>query len=294
MAKKQSIVKWAPNFSDKAYEFTQPDFMVKMLATIDPKGRPHITFINNNRAISKDKLVWGQFFTGTSKTNVLDRPKTGVLYMTPDKPFRILQAKAEFTHTKTAGEELDYFNNSKLMRYFTYLNIYKVYYSDVIAVSSVRTIPLGGIVKGVLKNLIGKGGAKTKLPEKKLNSVGFKIFKGPVNPKYIAYIDPADGYPIIIPCIQLTATDKNRLVFPPSVLKADLEGIPVDTKVAVYGVNWDLASQLVKGTFTGYEKFRGIRLGIIEIEEIYSGSPPLCGVYYPKLETRPKITDFHL
>ncbi len=294
MAKKKGLVKWSAEFSDEAYEFTQPDFMIKFLATIDPKGRPHLTFINNNRAISKNEVVWGQFFTGTSKKNVLDHPKTGILYMTADMPFKILQVKAEFTHTETAGKELDYFNNTKLMRYFTYLNIYKVYYNNVIAVSQVRTLPLGGIVKGVLKNLIGKGGAKTKLPEKKLNSVGFKIFKGPVNPKFIAYIDPADDYPIIIPCIQLTATDRNRLVFPPSALKGDLETIPIDTKIAVLGLNMDLASQLVKGTFTGYEKFRGIKLGVIEIEEIYSGAPTLTGVYYPKLETRPKVTDFHL
>jgi hypothetical protein len=50
----------------------------------------------------------------------------------------------------------------------------------------------------------------------------------------------------------------------------------------------------VKGTFTGFKKFRGIKFGVIEIDEIYSGAPPIIGVIYPKIQTRPKVTNFTL
>jgi len=294
MGKEKENIKWSSELSEKAIEFTQPDIMLKLIATIDAKERPHLTIITSNRAIAKDQIAWGQFTIGESKKNILKNPKQGIIFMTGEMPFKILNVKAEFSHIKTEGPDLDYFNNSKLMRYMTYMNVYNVYYNKVIAASQIRKLSLGGIALGLIKNLIGKGGAKTDLDENRLNSLGYKIFKGPFNPKFIAYLDPSDGFPIIIPCIQLTAPDRNRLVFPPSVLKSDLEKIPENSKVAVLGMNMDLANQLVKGTFIGYSKYRAVKLGIIEIEEIYNSCPPIPGVYYPKLEVRPKVTDFHL
>lgn len=286
---------WSSEFSEEAIEFTQPDIMLKVIATIDERGWPHLTIITCNRAITKDTLVWGQFSVGVSKKYVQEvNPKQGIIFMTGDMPFKILQIKADFDHTSTEGPDIKYFNESKLMRYMTYMNIYKVYYNKVVAVSPVKKLPLGGIAKGILKGMIGKGGLKTNLDEKRLNSLGIKIFKGPINPKFLAYIDPSDGYPIIIPMVQLTAADHNRLVFSPSALKSDIEKIPVGSKVAVLGMTMDLANQLVNGTFTGFQKSRCTRLGVIDIEEIYNSSPPLAGKVYPEMAIRPKITDFHL
>ena len=286
---------WSSEFSEEAIEFTRPDVMLKVIATIDERGWPHLTIITSNRAITKDTLVWGQFSVGVSKRYVQEvNPKQGIIFMTGDMPFKILQIKADFSHTSTEGPDIEYFNKSKLMRYMTYMNVYKVYYNKVVSVSSVKKLPLGGIAKGILKGMIGKGGLKTNLDEKRLNSLGIKIFKGPINPKFLAYIDPSDGYPIIIPVIQLTAADHNRLVFSPSVLKSDIEKIPVGSKVAVLGMTMDLANQLVNGTFTGFQKSRGTRLGVVEIEEIYNSAPPLPGKVYPEMAIRPKITEFHL
>ena len=98
--------------------------------------------------------------------------------------------------------------------------------------------------KGIIKDIIGKGGAKTKLDEKRLNVIGYKLFAAPIAVRVISYIDPNDGYPTMIPSIQLQASDRNRLVFPPSVLKEDLYQIPVDSKVAVFGKNFDFIIRL--------------------------------------------------
>ncbi|MFX0027346.1 MAG: hypothetical protein ACFE8M_13150, partial [Candidatus Hermodarchaeota archaeon] len=151
-----------------------------------------------------------------------------------------------------------------------------------------------GIILGILKDMIGKGGAKTKLEEKRLDVIGYKLFRALIAVRVISYIDPSDGYPLMIPCIQLQAADHNRLVFPPSILKQDLYQIPVNSKVAVFGMNFDYANQVVKGTFTGFKKFRGIKFGVIEIEEIYNSCPPIVGKIYPEIETIPKITEFKL
>jgi len=294
MGKKKEILRWSSEITDEGIEFTQPDIMLKLISTIDDRGWPHVTLISSNRAINKKQIVWGAFTEGTSKKFVKKRPKQGIFYMTAEMPFKFLQAKADFTHTTSEGEDLEHFNKSQLMRYFTYVRVHTAYYNNIVSVTPVRNLPLFGVVKGIIKDMIGKGGAKTKLDEKRLNVLGHKLFGDLIAVRVIAYIDPADGYPTMIPCIQLQAADHNRLVFPPSVLKEDLYQIPANSKVAVFGMNFDFYNQVVKGTFTGFKKFRGIKFGVIEIEEIYNSTPPMVGKIYPEIETRPKVTDFHL
>jgi len=294
MGKNKNILKWSSEISDEGIEFTQPDIMLKLISTIDDRGWPHITLISSNRAISKDTIVWGAFTEGTSKKYVKERPKQGLFYMTASMPFKFLQVKADFTHITKEGKDLEHFNQTQLMRYFTYVRVHTAYYSDVVAATPVRDLPLFGVVKGIIKDMIGKGGAKTKLKEKRLNVLGHKLFADLIAVRVISYIDPADGYPTMIPAIQLQAADHNRLVFPPSVLKESLSQIPINSKVAVFGMNFDFYNQVVKGTFTGFHKFRGIKFGVIEIEEIYNSTPPITEIIYPKIESVPKVTDFHL
>ncbi len=283
---------WRSEFSDELIEFTQPDIMVKLISTIDSRGWPHITMITSNRAISKDQIVWGQFFAGTSKENVQKNPKQGIFYMNTEPPFKFIQVKADFTQTKTEGEDLEYFNQTELMRYFTVMNVYKVFYNKVIAVTPVRDLPPGSVPKKIIRAIIKE--AKTNLEEKRLNVIGYKLFTDPIGVRAIAYINPSDGYPIIIPHLQLNAVDHNRLFFPLIALKEDLLQIPVNSKVAVIGANFDMASQVVKGTFIGIQKLENTEYGLIDIEEIYNSSPPITGKIYPEIETRPKVNKFTL
>ena len=294
MGKKNKITLWNSEANEEAINFTQPDIMLKLVSTIDGRGWPHITMISSNRIISNKKLVWGAFTEGLSKKYVKENPKQGIFYMTAEMPFKFVQVKADFSHTSKEGPDLEHFNQSQLMRYFTYVRTHTAYYNDIVSATQLRDLPLFGIIKGILKNLIGKGGAKTNLPEKRLNVIGYKLFRDMIAVRVISYIDPKDGYPVMIPVIQLQAADHNRLVFPPSILKDDLMKIPVNEKVAIFGMNFEFVNQVVKGTFLGYKKYRGIKLGVIDIEEIYNGCPPVTGMIYPELETRSKVEDFTL
>ncbi len=283
---------WISEFSDALIEFTQPDIMVKLISTIDSRGWPHITIITSNRAKTKDQIVWGQFFAGTSKENVIINSKQGIFYMTAEAPFKFIQVKADFTHTKTEGDDLDDFNRSNFFRYFTYINVYKVFYNKIIAVTQLRVLPPGSIPRKIVKAILKE--AKTNLDEQRLNVIGYKLFTNKIGVRAIAYIDPSDGYPIIIPHLQINAVDHNRLYFPLTALKEDFLKIPVNSKVAVIGANFDMASQVVKGTFTGIQSVENVEYGLIDIEEIYNSSPPIVGKIYPEIETKPKVTNFTL
>jgi hypothetical protein len=292
MSKSNNENAWNSEFSDELIEFTQPDIMVKLVSTIDSRGWPHLTIITSNRAKSKDQIVWGQFFAGTSKEYVQENPKQGIFYMTAEAPFRFIQVKADYTHTKSEGEDLEYFNRSAFFRYFTYINVYKVFYNNVVAVTPIRDLPPGAIPRKIVKAIIKE--AKTNLEEKRLNVIGYKLFTNKIGVRAIAYIDPSDGYPIIIPHLQLNAVDHNRLYFPLTSLKEDFLKIPSNSKVAVIGANFDMASQVVKGTFTGIQSVENVEYGLIDIEEIYNSSPPIVGKIYPEIEIRPKVEKFTL
>jgi len=292
MSEDNNKIVWYSEFSDEVIEFTQPELMVKLVSTIDSRGWPHLTIITSNRARSRDQIVWGQFFAGTSKEYVQKNSKQGIFYMTAEAPFKFIQVKADFTHTKNEGKDLEYFNQLDFFRYLTYINVYKVFYNKVIAVTPIRDLPPGTISRKIVKAIINE--AKTNLEEKRLNVIGYKLFTDKIGVRAIAYIDPSDGYPIIIPHLQLNAVDHNRLYFPLTALKEDFLNIPTNSKVAVIGANFDMASQVVKGTFTGIHSVENVEYGLIDIEEIYNSSPPIVGKIYPEIETRPKVNKFTL
>jgi hypothetical protein len=291
MAKNKKMA-WHPALSQEEIEFTSPDVMAKLLGTIDPAGYPHVTLIACNKAVDQETIKWGQFSVGTSKKNVLRDPRQGVFYMTSKSPYRFLQAKMDFDRISTDGADAMDFNQASLFRYNTYVRIYKVYFNTVKAVSGIRDLSMGGIVKGMLSAPIAAGGVNTKSAESRMPAFGTRLFNGPINPKFACYFDPSDGYPIIVPCFQARAFGGNAIVFPLSQFRTDLESLKEGDKIAFYAMTQDLRSLLVKGTFSGFKKVRGITTGRASIDIIYNSMPPAPGQVYPVLETRPKVEQF--
>lgn len=286
MKKKENL--WTEKLSQEAVEFTYPEIMAKLIATIDPNGDPHITMIASNKAVNPTTVKWGEFTQGTSKKNVLENPKQGILFMTAEMPFKFLQIKVDFDYCSTEAEDAADFNQTDLFRYNVYMRVYKTYFNKVKAASEVRDISLFGIVKGIIRNLFGKRKHKTGKIDNRLPRFGAKLYNGLVFPKFIAYLDPKDGYPIIIPCFQARAIENKRIIFSLSQFKDDLVKIPENSKVAVFVMDFETETMLVKGTYLGINNSRGV----IDIEQVYNSMPPQPGMIYPKLETKEKVTSF--
>ncbi|MHA1340725.1 MAG: hypothetical protein ACTSRZ_11400 [Promethearchaeota archaeon] len=290
-------INWLPEFTKEAQKFTLPEIGLRLLCTIDDRGWPHLTLISFNIAKTPNLVVWGQFTEGLSKKYVLKTKKQGILYMNEKPPLKFVLAKVLFDHFEEGGEDCERFSRGKLLRYMTYVNVYKAYYNKVIAATELQNYPLSAIIKGHLIQLISKSGLKSKgnNVEEKLNDFGYDLFNQMTSAKFIAYIDPSDGYPVIIPCFQLRAPDKSKLAFPYTPFRNYLEQIPLNAHVAVFGIvseNFESLNLMINGRLTKKVKSIGFDWGIIEIDEIYNSMPPLHGVIYPKLEVREKITDF--
>jgi len=287
MSEKKEL-QWVSELSKEMIEFTFPEIMAKLVATIDENGDPHITMIASNKAVDKKTVKWGQFTEGASKKNVLRNPKQGILFMTAEMPFRFLQIKADLDYCSTEAEDAVDFNQTDLFRYNVYMRVYKTYYNRINASRGVRDIKLFGIVKGIVANLFGKRKFLTGKEEDRLPEFGMKLFNGLVYPKFIAYLDPTDGYPVIIPCFQARALEHKTIIFTLSQFKDDLLKIPAEAKVAVYVMDFETETMLIKGTYKGIIKSHGV----IDIEQVYNSMPPLPGIIYPIKEKREKVTIF--
>ena len=72
-------MKWNTQLSKEDVDFTKPEIMAKLLATIDSEGNPHLSMITSNIAVSPDTVKWGEFTRGTCKGNVVKNSKQGML-----------------------------------------------------------------------------------------------------------------------------------------------------------------------------------------------------------------------
>jgi len=290
------MVEWKKEISQAGIDLSLVEIGLRMVATIDPRGWPHLTLLSFSRAKSPTEVVWGQFTEGLSKKYVRMNPKQGLFFMNGEMPFSFFQVKVNLDHIKQGGEDCEFFSRQPMLRYMTYTNVHTCYYNKVLAATEVRALPLGGIVKGMLGNLWAKTATKTKGGEQKIEDIGSQIFNGLTTAKLICYID-SDGYPVVYPCFQMRSPDRNKIVFNLMQFGDELKQIPIGSHVSLFGAipaNMELLDQMINGTLTGFKKYRGVTFGIIEIDEVYKCMPPLTGVIYPEIQVREKVTDFHL
>jgi len=69
----------------------------------------------------------------------------------------------------------------------------------------------------------------------------------------------------------------------------ELSGLKNDQVVAVFGLSLRMEDVLVRGHFRGFDKHRGVRLGMMDIDWVYNSMPPVPGQIYPAEELKPVV-----
>lgn len=266
----------------------EPDAKVGLLATINPDGLPHLTLITAIQAKTPAQLVWGQFSEGLSKKHVKTNPNTAFMIMSLAR--NLWRGKAVWTHKEKEGDDYEMFNKKPMFRYNSYFGIHTVHFMDLVETSGREKLPMSAIVRGALITKCVKAFAKTKQPSPILKPWAEKMFNRLDSLKFLSYIGK-DGFPVIIPVIQCQAADSARLAFSPSAYYNELKEIKEGTPVAIFGMTLQMEDILVRGTFTGFRRSLGFKLGTIDIEWVYNSMPPLQGQIYPVKEIKP-VTDW--
>lgn len=264
----------------------EPDAKVGLIATVSENELPHITLITALQARSTTELIWGQFSEGMSKRNVRKNPRVGFLIMSLSK--ELWRGKAVWKKALNEGDEYIMFNKKPMWRYNSYFGLHTVHFMDLVETYGREKLPMAGIVRGALLTKCAKAGASSGEKDRILKPFAEDLFNDIGALKFISYIG-SDGYPVIIPAIQCQAADSRRLAFAPTAYREELAAIPAGTTVAVFGLSLTMEDVLVRGTFRGFSRHRGVKLGTVDIDWVYNSMPPKQGQIYPEIEMRPVV-----
>jgi hypothetical protein len=204
--------------------------------------------------------------------------KIAFAILTLDK--KLWRGKAIWTHLKKEGPEYEIYNNQPMFRYNTYFGINTVHYFNLTETTTGSALPLASIVKSALLTKMAKGGAAKEDGERVLSYFGEKLFNGLDSLKFLSFI-ARDGFPSIIPVIQCQAAGSGRLAFYPGAFGAELNRLEQGMPLAVFGLTMQMEDVLVRGIFNGYSRYRGVKLGTVDIDWVYNSMPPNHGRIYP-------------
>ncbi|NPV86430.1 MAG: pyridoxamine 5'-phosphate oxidase family protein [Anaerolineae bacterium] len=268
-------------FSQEDITAFQPALKVGILATVNPEGLPHLTFISTLMASDPKTVVWGQFVEGSSKEYIRQNPKTAFLIMTLDK--NTWRGKATFTHTQTSGKDYDFYNNVPMFRYNAYFGVHTVYYMDLVEHNGKQPLPMPAIVFSSVATLLAKILSPGREEKQALNPWTKSFISKIGIPKFLAYIG-SDGYPVIIPVFQATAPTRDHVIFTTSAYKDELKTIPKGIVVAILGLSLEMEVVLLRGIYQGISSKAGFPCGTVQINWVYNPMPPKPMQIYPETD----------
>ena len=269
-------------------EFTQEDIRdlnvelkVGVLGTVSPEGIPHLTLFSTIQPCSPKVITWGQFTEGFSKKYILENPKTGFLIMSLGK--EVWRGKATYREKQQDGPEYDNYNNMNMFRYNAYFGIHTVYYMDLVELHGRQPLPMGKVVGAAVATILARTLGKKDRQAKALNAWGQALLNKVDNLKFLGYVDK-DGFPQVIPVIQLQALDGGHLIFALGAYGEEIRAIPQGKQVAMLGMSFDMEDVITRGTYQGIQRVGGVKCGVLEVEWVYNAMPPAPKQIYPKTE----------
>jgi len=274
------------SFSEDEMKAFEPAEKIGLVACVNPAGRPHISLITSIMAPGPQRLTLGQFCVGLSKQYIQENPHISFLVMTMDK--RLWRGKACWTHLRKEGPEYQRYNEIPMFRYNTYFGINTVHYLDLIEVTGPAPLPMPGIIRSAMMTRLAKGAAATGSSERILSPFAEGLFNKLDALKFLSYVGP-DGIPLIVPVIQCQAADSRRLLFASGAYSDELLELPAGTAVAVFCLTMGMEDVLVRGTYNGYQRYRGIKAATVDIEWVYNSMPPCHGQIYPEVPLKPVV-----
>jgi len=269
-------------------EAFRPEAKIGLLATFNEDGLPHITLLTSLMARGPRELMFGQFCEGKSKLHVRHNPRTAFAVLNARRD--LWQGKATWTHSATEGDDFITLNNKPMFRYNTYFGIHTVHYLDLLEVRGPVPLSIPRMVTGAALSVLaapvarlgGRGSAMTRWATAHIGR--------PDTLKFLAFAG-VDGYPALVPVVPALATGSGRIVIPSAGRRQDLSSIARETPVALFAINQDTVSVLVRGHFTGLRHFGLVEAGAIDVDWVYNSMPPNFGQVFPPLPVAP-VTNF--
>lgn len=274
----------------KDQEFTAQDIRdlnvelkVGVLGTVTPQGLPHLTLLSSIQPCAPRMVTWGQFTEGLSKQYILENPKTGFLIMSLKK--EVWRGKALYREKRKDGAEYENYNTMNMFRYNAYFGIHTVYYMDLVELHGRQSLPMGKVISAAVATMLARMLGKKDRQTEALNQWGQNLLNKVDNLKFLGYVD-ADGFPQVLPVVQLQALDAGHLIFAPGAYGEEIKAIPQGAQVAMLGMSFDMEDVVTRGTYRGIQRVGGVRCGVLDVEWVYNAMPPAPRQIYPAVDLK--------
>ena len=246
------------------------DMVPKFMGTVDARGIPNCVPVTTTTLYDEQTLVFGEFLMNKTRKNLLECDKVGVAVIT--EAFDTWSIRGSFLGFETSGDHVDFINQSPLFRYNAYTSIRA---AGMIRIESVSPRVSLGKAR-YLCDFLYTASVRPLLRGNRRPP----IMPRPVMEKFarfaavraVAYTDE-QGYPVTFATVAGLAAGPNRLLFGDRLFLAHGNKIAPGSIVAASVLTRDPIAYQVKGIYRGVS----LGVGVLDLTECYSASPPLLG-----------------
>jgi hypothetical protein len=261
-----------------------PDAKVGLLATVTPEGTPHITLITTLSGRLPDTLLWGQFCEGASKRHLRANPRAGFLVMTLERQVWI--GRARWLDSVTQRPDLDGFNQRPMFRYNAYFGVHTAHRMALEFVRgprplSIPSMVVGGLSAQAVGPVVTKRGAAAALRPWAVGLLG-----GLQTLAFLCWIDD-EGYPSLSSAVGAAPAGNARVVVSAMGQRGVLRELGPDRPVALFALNLQMESVLLRGTLGPFRGPPGLELAPLDIQQVYNTMPPKQGLVWPPQPLEP-------
>jgi hypothetical protein len=246
----------------------------KFLATRDATGIPNVVPVLSLEAADDETVIFAEMMIWKTRRNLEVDPRVSIMVLAPD--LRTWTVRGRFVEFQSVGPHFDHVRSGENFRYNAYGGVRS---AGVIRVEGVtRTFKLSQV--GVLLD-----GARSRLVARSLGRDGAAGETMPVQvrdkfgrlqaAKALAFLDD-DGHPDCLPALSLMPAGSTRLVFGGATAK-DVAPLIPGLPIAAAVLSLEPVAYQVKGEFAGLRSSLRWDVGVIDVREAYSASPPLPG-----------------
>jgi predicted pyridoxine 5'-phosphate oxidase superfamily flavin-nucleotide-binding protein len=254
--------------------FARP-MLPKFLATVSAGGAPNIVPIISIEAADAQTIIFAELMIWKTRKNLEENPQVAAAVMTRD--LKVWVVKGDFAGFQKKGKYYEKLSGNDLFRYNAYTGIRSAAVIRIKKVLPAVSLPKGKLLGDLIKTRLVSLRASSQLRDKQAMPLPVsEKFRRLTGVKFLAYID-TDGYPGIIPFLSSYPVAGRRLIFGTSISGKAIGRLRSREKVAASVITPAPVAYQVKGSFQGIKRYWGIKVGIIDIDELYSASPPLPG-----------------
>lgn len=257
---------------EKLREALSGDRTPVFLATVGPDARPNLVPVISMEPWDDRTLIFGDFMIRKTKANLETNPNVAVGVM--DAKLNTWWLRGRFLGFERTGEKFEKINSRDMFRYNAYTGIRGAGTIAIDEVSERRTFsPLDVLARfgaAALRRAVAPGGGKSApMPARVVEK--FARLKAA---KFAAWVD-GDGRPHVRAALGMYPVGASQITLAADDLKPDPP--QPQTPVACSLITFDPVAYQVKGVLTKYKNYPGFRLARVDVDEVYSASPPLPG-----------------